>query len=308
MATSSFLSADGVTDIHYHIWLPDAPPRAVLVIFHGMLEYSTRYEEFARFLNHHDIAVFAQDHLGHGNSCATPAQRGHFGNTNGNSNVIQDCHEMVTIANEAYPDLPLFLLGHSMGSFLLRQLLHQCELPPLAGVLLMGTGQMPENVIRLGRNIAKGVSIVRGPAYKSQLLYKLLLGSNNKRIRDHHSKSDWLSRDHVRVDAYDGNPMIIDNFTAKAYSDMLSGMLTNYDAHRLSSLDTHIPLILLSGDADPIGSYGKGVEKLYDQYEALGYEDLTLKLYPGARHELLNETNRGEVMDDILAWLDNHIR
>lgn len=303
----TFPSADRRTEIHYRIWPAAGTPRAVLVLFHGMLEHSGRYDEFARALNASDITVYAQDHLGHGQSIHTESLQGHFADTDGNAFVVRDCLHMLELAHAAHPGTPLFLMGHSMGSFLARQLLHQFTLPALAGVILMGSGQQPHAAVRFAHAVTSALAARRGPREKSPLLYKLILGSNNLRCHPRHSAFDWLSRDAARAAGFDQDPFNVDNFTAQAYADMLGGMLTNYDLRRLAVLDTSVPLLLLSGDADPIGGYGRGIRALYESYLDLGYEDVTLCLYEGARHELFNETNRDEVTADILDWIGVHL-
>lgn len=307
MSTETFLSADRCTEIHYHAWLPDDAPRAVLVLFHGMLEHSARYADFAAALNAQGIAVYAQDHLGHGESVHPENPRGHFADCGGNGFVIRDCLHMLELAHAAHPKAPLFLVGHSMGSFLTRQLLHQFTLPALSGVILMGSGHQARAAVRLAHAVTGAVARHKGTRHKSDILYKLILGSNNRRCHPHRSNFDWLSRLPENADAFAADPLIADNFTAQAYHDMLGGMLTNYDPRRLAALDTSIPILILSGDADPIGEYGKGVRRLLSDYQALGYNDATMILYEGARHELLNETNRDQVTTDILNWMEQRM-
>ncbi|MDO4281141.1 MAG: alpha/beta hydrolase [Peptococcaceae bacterium] len=307
MEKATFLSADHQTEITYHLWQPADDARAVLVLFHGMLEYGERYAPFAEALNARGIIVYAPDHLGHGDSVTGPDMRGHFADRGGNACVLRDCYQMLTLAHAAHPDLPLFVMGHSMGSFLTRQLLHSYPLPALAGVLLMGTGNQPRAAVAFGKLVTGTFARIFGPRHKSPLLFKLILGSNNLRFRPRKNDYDWLSRDEFSTDAFAHNPRIVDNFTCQAYADMLGGMLTNYDPARLKMLDTTIPVFILSGAADPIGGYGKGLEQLRDDYAALGYQDLTLRLYPDARHELLNEINRDRVTADIVDWIEGRI-
>ncbi|MEE0511234.1 MAG: alpha/beta fold hydrolase [Peptococcaceae bacterium] len=300
----TFPSADHRTTIHYHAWLPETTPRAVLVLFHGMLEYSGRYEPFANALNAQGIAVYAQDHLGHGESVHPASQHGHFADTNGNRFVINDCLHMLSIAHAAHPQAPLFLMGHSMGSFLARQLRHQFSLPALSGVILMGSGKQPRLAVKAAQAFTAAIAKQAGIEHKSPLLFKLILGGNNRRCHPRRNSYDWLSRDPDRTDAFASDKRNCDNFTAQAYNDMLTGMLTNYDARRTSTIDTSVPLLILSGDADPIGEYGKGIIRLRDDFLALGCNDVRVILYPGARHELLNEINRDQVTRDILDWLN----
>ena len=229
MQTATFLSADHKTTIHYNIWTPSCSPRAVLVLFHGMLEYGARYDEFARALNAQGIVVYAHDHLGHGYSMTDSSKRGHFADRRGNDYVIHDCLHMVDKAHADYPNLPLFLMGHSMGSFLTRQLLHQFYLPRLNGVILMGTGHLPKNIVKLGQCITSAIADYRGSMHKSALVHALFMGLNNRRCFPRRSKNDWLTRDIERANRFSTNPLIIDDFTVRAYADMLTGMLTNYD-------------------------------------------------------------------------------
>ncbi len=307
MSTETFLSADRCTEIHYHAWLPEGTPRAVLVLFHGMLEHSARYAEFAAALNAQRFAVYAQDHLGHGRSVHPENLHGHFADCGGNGFVIRDCLHMLELAHAAHPKAPLFLMGHSMGSFLTRQLLHQFTLPALSGVILMGSGHQARAAVRLAHAVTGAVARHKGTRHKSDILYKLILGSNNRRCHPHRSNFDWLSRLPENADAFAADPLIADNFTAQAYHDMLGGMLTNYDPRRLTTMDTSIPLLILSGDADPIGEYGNGVSRLLNTYQALGCDDVSMIIYEGARHELLNETNSRQVTADILAWMNAHL-
>ena len=176
MQTATFLSADHQTNIHYNIWTPETSPRAVLVLFHGMLKYGARYDEFARALNGQGIVVYAHDHLGHGHSMTDPSKRGHFADRRGNDYVIHDCLHMVDLAHADYPNLPLFLMGHSMGSFLTRQLLHQFYLPTLSGVILMGTGHLPEKVVRLGQWITTAIAEAKGQYAQERLCECRLYG------------------------------------------------------------------------------------------------------------------------------------
>lgn len=307
MSTETFLSADRCTEIHYHAWLPEGTPRAVLVLFHGMLEHSARYAEFAAALNAQGFAVYAQDHLGHGRSVHPENLHGHFADCGGNGFVIRDCLHMLELAHAAHPKAPLFLMGHSMGSFLTRQLLHQFTLPTLSGVILIGSGHQARAAVRLAHVVTGAVARHKGTRHKSDILYKLILGSNNRRCHPHRSNFDWLSRLPANADAFAADPLIADNFTAQAYHDMLGGMLTNYDPRRLTTMDTSIPLLILSGDADPIGEYGNGVSRLLNAYQALGCDDVSMIIYEGARHELLNETNNRQVTADILAWMNAHL-
>lgn len=304
MPNQTFPSSDRGSQIFYHSWLPEEAPKAVLVLFHGMLEHAGRYEDFATALKNAGMAIYAPDHLGHGQSAAL---KGHFADDYGNAKVVRDMLTMVDIAHKNHPKAPLFLMGHSMGSFLTRQLLHTYTLPHLSGVILMGTGYQPKVVIQFARALTALVAKTKGKRYKSALLHKLIMGSNNARIHPKTGPFAWLTRDEAIASAFTQDPLNGDVFTAQGYNDMFTGILTNYDPGRLAALDLDVPVLITSGDADPIGGYGKALINLYDDYQALGYTDLTLYLYDGARHELFNETNKDEVIQDIYDWMADRI-
>lgn len=303
--TNDFISSDLDTRIFFRHWTVEEP-KAVLVIFHGMLEHIGRYQPFAEWLQQHHIAVMGHDHRGHGHSLSQTAPCGHFADKDGNRYLIDDAYHMIGLARQAYPTLPLFVMGHSMGSFLLRQLLHTYQLSQIQGAILMGTGFQPKGLIQLGYGLSRLIAHFKGPQYKSRLLYQLALGNNSRQFKHRQSDYDWLSPSSQAVNQYRNDPYIFDNFTAQAYADMFKGMLTNYDRKRLLALDKQIPLLLISGAEDPIGNQGHGVQALYENYCQLGYQDVSLSLLPKARHELLNDHNLAAASETIVQWMEAH--
>lgn len=294
MSASVFPSADGRTPIFYHAWLPETTPQAVLVFFHGMLEHSGRYAAFAQALNAHGIAVYAHDHLGHGRSLAPEGISGHFADKDGNTIVIRDCLHMLGLAHAAHPGVPLFLGGHSMGSFLARQLTHQFTLPPLAGLLMLGSSQQSRAALDAMRLIVGTLRRCYGPRYKSPGLRRMLMAGTG-----------YASRRRARMadQAMAADPLNGDNFTLAAYCDLFCGMRTNYDPRRLATLDTRLPVCILSGADDPVGGRSRGVRALARAYECQGFDDVCLHLYEGLGHELVTSAQAGRVTADILEWI-----
>ena len=303
MSTETFLSADRCTEIHYHAWLPEGTPRAVLVLFHGMLEHSARYAEFAAALNTQGFAVYAQDHLGHGRSVHPENLHGHFADCGGNGFVIRDCLQMLTLAHAAHPKAPLFLMGHSMGSFLTRTYLIRYP-GTVKAAIIMGTGWQPQAAITGGLALANAIAAVSGENATSELVTELAFGSYNKLFAPNRTKVDWLSADESNVDDYIADPLCGADATVGLFRQMLHGIRFNQRQSHLRQMDREMPVLFVAGDKDPVGSCGKGVRQTYDAFRAAGMRDCTLKLYPGLRHEILNEkAYTADITKNIEAWL-----
>ena len=303
---SSFLSANGTSSIRVRRCTPDTAPRAVIQLTHGIAEHVERYDAFAAFLAEHGFLVVANDHLGHGKSAASDDELGFFSPVRGWDMVLSDMHTLYERTREEYPALPYFLLGHSMGSFLVRCYLSKYP-GGLTGAIISGTGQQP-GLILIGGKTAGKLEIRRhGPQYRSKLLNNLAFGSYNKRIKPQRTEYDWLCRDEAVVDAYIADPLCGFIPSAGLLTDMLGGIQYMENPANVRNMDKTLPVLFFAGDADPVGDYGKGVKKAYDSFLAAGMEDVTLKLYPGCRHECLNELNKDEVFADVLAWLESKL-
>ena len=300
-------STDQIHQIHAVRWLPDEPvkPRAVLQISHGILEHVGRYETFAAWLADKGFVVFAADHLGHGGSFQAEEDYGFFAETGGWDLAVQDMHRLYEMAHMAYPHLPYFLLGHSMGSFLSRSYLIRYP-GELTGCILSGTGEQPDLVCAIGLLIARLERRRLGAHGRSNLCNNLCFGSYNKHTA-RRTECDWLSRDDTRVDDYVADPLCGGIPTTALIMDMLGGIRFNHKKENLAKMDKSTPVFFIAGEDDPVGNYGKGVHKVVDAFRKLGCEDVALRLYPGGRHEMLNETNRLEVYGDLLRWLDARI-
>ena len=306
LRTFTFPSSDGRHTCHGSCWQPARDlPRGVVQIVHGVAEHMGRYEWFARFLAGHGYAVCGADHLGHGRTGAEDGKFGYFGPRRGWELVTRDVRRLRLMAGDRFPGVPYFLLGHSMGSFLTRTYL--CRYPgTVDGAILSGTGQESALLVGAGKALANLIAHIRGPEAVSPLVNELSLGSYNKQFRPNRTGADWISRDEKVVDAYLRDPWCTFTPTVGMFRDMLGGLQYIASPAALAQMDPDTPVYLFSGDRDPVGGNGAGVRKVYGYFEKQGTRDLTMKLYPGGRHEMLNELNREEVYADVLAWLDRH--
>ncbi len=306
LRTFTFPSSDGRHTCHGSCWQPARDlPRGVVQIVHGVAEHMGRYDWFARFLAGHGYAVCGADHLGHGRTGAEDGKFGYFGPRRGWELVTRDVRRLRLMAGDRFPGVPYFLLGHSMGSFLTRTYL--CRYPgTVDGAILSGTGQESALLVGAGKALANLIAHIRGPEAVSPLVNELSLGSYNKQFRPNRTGADWISRDEKVVDAYLRDPWCTFTPTVGMFRDMLGGLQYIASPAALAQMDPDTPVYLFSGDQDPVGGNGAGVRKVYGYFEKQGTRDLTMKLYPGGRHEMLNELNREEVYADVLAWLDRH--
>ena len=292
--------------LHAFRCVPDGEVRAIVQLSHGMVEFIDRYKPLAEFLAARGILVTGHDHLGHGGSIRTKADYGYFAEPDGNRAVLDDLHAMTKLTKQLYPDVPYFLLGHSMGSFYARQYL--CEWgSELSGAIIMGTGFQPKALVMLARTICRVLAVFFGWHHRSKLVAKLSFTGYNKGLEGR-TPHDWLNRDPAEVDKYRADERCMFTFTLNAYYSMFTGILRLYDPAFLAQMPKDLPLLFLAGDADPVGEQGRGVQRAIDSLKAVGVQNIQKKFYPGARHELLLETNRAEVFADIANWLDQQLR
>ena len=303
--TFSFKTADG-EDIFVYAWVPSRKtPSAVVQIAHGMTEHAARYERLAKALTDAGYAVYANDHRGHGRTAGTPERGGIFAASGGFRKVIEDMHRLTDIIKKENDNLPVFLLGHSMGSFLSQGYLSLYG-GDLAGCILSGSAGDNRLMANGGRVVAKIQSLLQGRTKRSRLLDAMSFGSFNKPFAPNRTAFDWLSRDNAEVDKYVADPWCGFLCTAGFFYDLLSGIAWIHRPSVVKRIPVTLPIFVISGTNDPVGGKGKLVLKLISMYRALGIRDLSWKLYDGARHEILNETNRDEVTSDILGWLKRH--
>lgn len=300
-------SSDKITKIYGKKWIPEGEIKAIIQISHGMVEHIERYDEFAVFLAKNGYLVCGNDHLGHGKSVINNEKLGYFAVKDGNKCVIEDIHTLRTMMQEEYRDLPYFILGHSMGSFLLRQYIGIYG-EGLLGAIIMGTGENPAALLNFGKAVCRVIRVFKGENYRSSFINNLVIGSNNKHFAPVRTRGDWLSRDEAKVDEYCADPLCDFVFTENAFYNMFDGMIKLSKSEHLKRIPKNISLYILSGEEDLVGAKGKGPKLVFQKLKAVGVKNVELKLYPGARHEILNEINRQEVFEDIRVWLEKTIQ
>lgn len=297
-----FPSADGKTQVAGYFYTPAQTPKAIIQISHGMCEYIGRYEPMIDRLCQAGYAVCGNDHLGHGDT--SPGAYGFFAERGGEQLVLKDLLTMNSLAREKYPGLPYILYGHSMGSFFARWF---AEKNPEAQDLLIisGTGG-PGALMKAGQALAGIMTKVKGARYVSGLMHKLSTGSYGKSFEEP-ARSAWLTRDPSVWEKYDSDEKCQFIFSVSAYRDMLIAYNHVNDPESARRYRKDLPMLLISGDKDPVGEFGKGVKAVYELLKTAGVEDVTLRLYPDGRHEMHNEINKDEVFGDLIAWCDEHI-
>ena len=298
-------SVDGKTTIHAIRWEPEGQPKAVLQIIHGMIEFIDRYDDFAKYLKEHGYLVVGEDHLGHGASVQSDEYHGYFGD-DGNAWVIADIHQLRLMIHEEFPDLPYLMLGHSMGSFLVRQYITEKDAryaEGLSGVIVMGTGWQPKAVLAAGKAVAK-LHGTKKVGKTAKMIDTMSFGSYLKKIDNPRTISDWLTKDESIVDWYRAQPWCTFRFSPNGYYHMFSGMQKAHDVKRMQKLPEGLPILFTSGAEDPVGAWGEGVRKAYMVYSENTPCEVSIKLYDDDRHEILNETDRDVVYKDMLDFLD----
>ena len=304
-STTTTVTAGDGTALHTNRWLPDGTPKAVVQLAHGMAEHSARYARLAKALTAAGYAVYAHDPRGHGTT-GGEQDHGFFADEGGWASVVDDLRAVTRFARAENPGLPVFLVGHSMGSFLARSYVIQ-DSGDIAGLVLSATGGDPGLLGRTGLLVAKAEARIRGRRHVSDLMDKLTFGQYNAAFKPNRTPFDWLSRDEAEVDAYIADTLCGQTFTSGFFVDLVGAQPEINDRRKVARVRGDLPILLLSGDKDPVGDNGKGPRAVAEQFRSVGVADVTCTTYPGARHEIFNETNRDEVTADLVAWLDAHL-
>lgn len=300
MHTDFYYPSYGKGMIHGCRWEPEGTPKAVLQIIHGVAEYAARYDEFATFMTRQGFLVVAEDHMGHGGSIGD-GEPGVF--EGGWFKAVADCHRLLSYTRMEYPDIPYVILGHSMGSFMLRTMLAKYPKCGISGAIICGTGWMHRGIINSGLAAARLVCKSEGSEKPSKMLNNMMFGSYNRRVEHKRTDFDWLTRDTSIVDAYIADPLCGFTMTGGLARDMLTGMRFNQEEDTLAKMKKDTPVLFIAGSSDPVGNYGEGVTKTWKEFVKAGMTRTDIRLYPLCRHELLNEINREEVYEHILQWL-----
>ena len=292
-------------NIAYEIYEPDGEVRAVVQVSHGMCEYVGRYAGYAEHLCSLGIVLAGNDHPGHGNSAESDADLGYFAKSGGVELTVGALCRMSDILSERYPEKPLILLGHSMGSFLARLYLSSHS-ENLAAAIIMGTGG-PEAPTGAGIALANLIALFRGDRHRSKLLKSIASSGYLKRCGKNADKSDWLSRDAELVRKYNADKFCNYTFTVSGYRDLFTMLRDVSTEEWAKSVPTDLPILLISGEDDPVGAYGKGVAAVAGALTHAGARKLTTVLIPGARHEVLNETDKEETYAVIDKWMAKEV-
>ena len=301
MPTFSFRASDEVA-VHVHQWRGNPPARAVLMLIHGMSEHAGRYAEFGEALAARGIDLYAPDLRGHGVTGTRQGVLGHFAAHNGWHRVLADLRELEQLIRERHPNTPLLLFGHSMGSYLAQAyLMHHGD--GFAGAVLSGSNYQPVALYRLGQQVARLECWRQGPTGRSAVLEALTFGSFNRAFRPARTHHDWLSRDPAEVDAYLADPLCGIRCTNQLWVDLFGGLQEITPVANLARIPHDLPLLVIGGERDPV-SAGRRQLDLADALRRAGLLQINTQLYPDARHELLHETHRAEVIAYLLDWLE----
>lgn len=302
-----YLSADEKTQIHAVEWIPDEKPKAILQIAHGVTEYILRYEQFAEYLVKKGIMVVGNDHLGHGKSIAKDSEPMYFGPTGSWKWAVEDMYTCTKMIKEKYPEIPYYMLGFSLGSFLLRTYL--IEYPGIAdAAIIMGTGETPPVQIALAKFIANKEAKKVGENHTSPMIKKLTFDTYNKFFAPNRTDYDWLCSDNEGLDEYIADQMRGGNLSAGLFREMLSGMKFTSEIKNLKKMNLNTPILFISGDEDPVGEKGKGVIKAYHKFQDIGMKDVEIKLYPKLRHDILHEKCKKEIYEYVYNWIEKKLK
>ena len=308
MTLFTFPSTDGITELHARLWSDsDSAPRAVVQLVHGVSEHISRYDRFARFLVQHGFAVAGHDHLGHGDSLPRGGTPIYFRAKNGWETATDDVHALHLLLRQKYPDIPCFILGHSMGSFLTRTLLIRYP-GCVDGAVIMGSGWNSAAAITGGLAVTGLMAALKGRRAVSKAVIQLAFGGYNKAFSPNRTAFDWIAADTAAVDAYIADPYCGQDCTIGLFDDMLRGFRLIQNRENLQKMQPDTPILFISGQDDPVGAMGRGAEKCRDAFLNAGVTDVELILCPGLRHEILNEPSAPEAADaPILRWLEAHL-
>ncbi len=296
-----FDGADGITKIHGIEWIPEGAPKAVLQLAHGMTEHIERYDIFAQYMCSKGIYVVGNDHLGHGKSVINPGRLGYFAEHDGMGCLIKDLHTIRKMTSEKYPDTPYFVLGHSMGSFLMRQYIMRYG-KGLAGAVIIGTAKQPGAVLKFGKITCAICATFTSWRHHSRFMNNLSFGKYNSFFKPNQTDFDWLSNNRESIDKYVNDPLCGYVFTYNGFLNLFRSIEYIQKKKNIENIPDELPILLMSGEDDAVGDFGKGVKQVYDTLIRMG-KKAKMKLYPKMRHELLNEPDCTDTYNDILDWM-----
>ena len=296
-------SRSGTQKVHAVKWLPAGEVKAVLIIAHGMAEYIERYDEFATYLAGRGILVAGCDYIGHGKSVVGQQKYGYFCSRDAATVLIRDVHRLKKLVQLDYPCVPYIIMGHSFGSFVVRNYI--CRYGTgVDAVILMGSGMPPKALISVCRFIVNMQALFTGDDKPGTFINKMIFGGYNKMIKGAASSFSWLSFNKENVDKYDADDLCGFVFTLNGFQTMSEMISRIHNPKNLGKVPADLPVLFVSGTEDPVGDYGEGVRRAKRSLAKAGVKDISLRLYPWGRHEILNEDEKVEVYHDILNWIN----
>ncbi|MGL5641828.1 MAG: lysophospholipase [Paraclostridium sp.] len=292
------------TDIYVYKYEPIEKENinGIVQISHGMSEEASRYKRFANYLTDNGYIVYINDHRGHGKSAENINRIGILAQKDGIHCIVKDLNKLTKIIKTENNGLPIFLFSHSMGSFAAQKYIIDYS-EDIDGVILSGTNGLHGIEVDLGFLVAKVMSKIQGREKKAYLIDKLAFGGFNKKFKPNKSEFDWLSRDFKEVEKYIENEYCGVVFSNGYFYDLFKLFKEIRNINNLKKINSKLPIYIFAGDKDPVGKFGKGITKLYENYKKVGIENVEFKLYSGGRHEMLNEINKDEVINDTINWI-----
>lgn len=313
-----FPSSNNYTEIYGKAWIPEGEVKAIVQISHGMQEHIGRYDEFARFFAEKGILVIGNDHMGHGKSVYQEEDMGYFSipikglkgkaalNNNSNAYVVRDLHRITKVMKKRYPGIPYILLGHSMGSFMVERYIMEYG-KDVDGAIIVGTGNYTKATLKTGKALIKSLSMIYGERYRSELVNEIMFGKYNMRIDNQKTKLDWMCSDPEVIETYLSDDKCGILFTLNGFEALLSAIEYSVDVDNIKKIPKDLKILFASGSEDPVGGYGEHVKELYETYKEVGIKDVSLELYEGCRHEILNEVIKKTVYADMYDWIKEHV-
>ena len=300
----TYKSRDRQTMLHAIRWIPEGQPVAILQIIHGMQEFIDRYDEFANFLAEKGILVMGNDHLGHGGSVTEGhGTYGFFCKNDPATVLVRDAHRLKKMTQEDYPGVPVFILGHSFGSFVAREYITRYG-TGISGAIIQGTAMMPSGTVNSLSTLVSVLQVIFGTKYRSEMINNMAFKGYLKKIPNHRTKFDWLSHNEASVDKYVADPRCNFVFTLNGFKTMAELLKRVQDVDKMEDIPKNLPILITGGAEDPVASYGEALTKLSDIYKnQLQLKDVELKIYDGMRHELQQEIGREKVYEDEYAWI-----
>lgn len=300
-----FESRDGVSKLHAIVWSDETKnPIGILQIIHGMAEYIDRYDDFARFMVGKGFVVVGDDHLGHGDSVGENGTYGYFCKKDPATVLVRDEHRLKKLMEAKYPGVPYYILGHSMGSFIARNYLNRYG-SGIQGMIVMGTGNQSKALLGVSKVLVGLTGFFCGEKHVAKFINKLAFGTYNRAIEDAKTNVDWLTKDEAIVDKYIADERCGFTFTVNGFRGLFELIYRLQKPKNLVTIPKKIPVFFVSGEEDPVGDYGEGVIGAKNDLVRAGLENVSMKLYPGDRHEILNETDKDIVYQDIYEWLES---